>query len=378
VHEGEQEMDRAVQAAENFIIHGATIAGVEEHGHGFIHDTYLVKLDNGARFILQRLNTDVFLDPAAVMHNIRLVCQHMQERMKVNDSGINANWQILQSLPARDGRNFFLAADKSFWRAFSFIREAIALEQITSLRDAREVGRALGLFHLLVSDLKPELLHTTLPGFHNVEHYLQHYDEVLTLIHKKGETGMFCQQFIEDRKRWAPVLEKGRREKLLRVRIIHGDPKINNIMINRKTAKAVSIIDLDTVMPGLVQYDIADCLRSCCNAAGEEIANLSEVRFDLERCRAVLSGYTGAARNFLTDRDFDFLYDAMRLIPFELGLRFYTDFLEGNVYFKVSHADQNLERAMVQFKLAESIEQQEKGLRKVIEECHGAYMRTKP
>jgi len=378
VHEGEQKMDRAIQAAENFIRHGATIAGIKEYGHGIIHDTYLVKLDNGARFILQRLNTHVFVNPAAVMHNIRLVCNHMQERMKVSGSDIDATWQILQSLAAGDGRNFSLAADKSFWRAFSFIRGAITLEEIASLHDAREVGRALGLFHLLVSDLKPGLLHVTLPGFHNIENYLKHYDEVLSLSYKKGETGKFCQQFVENRRRWAPVLEKARKEKLLRVRVIHGDPKFDNIMINRKTEQAVSIIDLDTVMPGLMQYDIGDCLRSCCNTAGEETSNLSEVRFDLERCRAVLSGYTGAARYFLTDRDFDFLYDAVRLLPFELGLRFYTDFLEGNVYFKVNHADQNLERALVQFKLAESVEQQEKGLRKVIEECREAYMKTMP
>ncbi|KPK27103.1 MAG: hypothetical protein AMJ61_06770 [Desulfobacterales bacterium SG8_35_2] len=371
-------MDRAVQAAENFIRHGATIAGIKEYGHGIIHDTYLVKLDNGARFILQRLNTHVFVNPAAVMHNIRLVCNHMQERMKVSGSDIDATWQILQSLAAGDGRNFSLAADKSFWRAFSFIRGAITLEEIASLHDAREVGRALGLFHLLVSDLKPGLLHVTLPGFHNIENYLKHYDEVLSLSYKKGETGKFCQQFVENRRRWAPVLEKARKEKLLLVRVIHGDPKFDNIMINRKTEQAVSIIDLDTVMPGLMQYDIGDCLRSCCNTAGEETSNLSEVRFDLERCRAVLSGYTRAARYFLTDRDFDFLYDAVRLLPFELGLRFYTDFLEGNVYFKVNHADQNLERALVQFKLAESVEQQEKGLRKVIEECREAYMKTMP
>jgi hypothetical protein len=140
-------------------------------------------------------------------------------------------------------------------------------------------------------------------------------------------------------------------------------------MIDRVSGKAVSIIDLDTVMPNLVQYDIGDCLRSCCNTMGEEGADFSEVQFDLKRCEAVLSGYTEAARRFMTVEDFDFLFDAVRLIPFELGLRFYTDFLEGNVYFKVSHQGQNLDRAMVQFKLVESIERQEDKLRLIIEEC---------
>jgi len=235
------------------------------------------------------------------------------------------------------------------------------------------VGRALGIFHWLLSVLNPGLLHTTLPGFHNIEHYLKQYDEVLARSNKSGEAGRFCQQFIEDRKRWAPVLENGRRENLLRVRVIHGDPKINNIMVNRSTGHAVSIIDLDTVMPGLVLYDIGDCLRSSCNLAGEEVADFSAVHFDLERCGAVLSGYAGAAREALTGSDCNFLFDAIRLIPFELGLRFYTDFLKGNEYFKVSRRDQNLERAMVQFKLVESIEEQEEGIRAVIEECRAAF-----
>jgi hypothetical protein len=333
-------MNTVVQAAENFIRHDETIAGVEAYGHGIIHDTYLVKPGNGAdRFILQRINTQVFTNPAAVMHNLRLVCAHMQERRKAGGSAIDANWQMLQSIP----------------------------EKISCLHDAREAGRALGIFHWLISDLNPELLHVTLPGFHNIEHYLKQYDEVIVRSNKSGEDGSFCQQFVEDRKRWAPVLENGRRENLLRVRVIHGDPKINNILVNRNTGEAVSIIDLDTVMPGLVLYDIGDCLRSCCNTAGEEVADFSAVRFDLERCGALLSGYTGAAREVLTGRDFDLLFDAVRLMPFELGLRFYTDFLAGNEYFKISRRGQNLERAMVQFKLVESIERQEEG-----GACHGA------
>jgi len=367
-------MNTVIAAAENFISHAETIAGVEAYGHGIINDTYLVKLGNGAdRFILQRINTQVFTNPAAVMRNLRLVCAHMQERRTVSDSAIDAGWQVLEVMPVRDGRDFFVDAHGAFWRALRFIRGASPLEQISCLYDAGEVGRALGIFHWLLSDLNPGLLHTTLPGFHNIEHYLKQYDEVLARSNKSGEAGRFCQQFIEDRKRWAPVLENGRRENLLRVRVIHGDPKINNIMVNRSTGHAVSIIDLDTVMPGLVLYDIGDCLRSSCNSAGEEVADFSAVRFDLERCGAVLSGYTGAAREALTGSDCNFLFDAIRLIPFELGLRFYTDFLKGNEYFKVSRRDQNLERAMVQFKLVESIEEQEEGIRAVIEECRAAF-----
>ncbi len=363
-------MNRALQAAENFRSRDESITGVEKYGHGIIHDTYLVRLNRGAKkIILQRLNSEVFKDPEAVMYNLHHICEHIQEQMKINSTGVAADWQMLQNIATRDGRDFFIDAAGDFWRALSFIRGAVPLEHITGPDDAGEAGRALGIFHWLLSDLSPELLLETLPGFHNVEGYLKHYDEVVAKRNGPGAAEKYCQQFIEDRRSWAPVLENGRREKIITVRIIHGDPKVNNIMADRVTGRAVSIIDLDTVMPGLVQYDIGDCLRSCCSTMGEEAADLSAVRFDLDLCEAVLSGYTGAARKFLSNTDFDFLFDAVRLLPFELGLRFYTDFLEGNVYFRVNHLDQNLDRAQVQFKLVESIEQQEDMIRAIIEKC---------
>jgi len=363
-------MNRALQAAENFRSQDESITGVEKYGHGIIHDTYLVRLNKGAKkIILQRINSEVFKDPEAVMYNLHLICEHIQKRTKADATGVDADWQMLQNIPARDGRDFFIDAAGDFWRALTFIRAAVALEQITSSDDAREVGRALGTFHWLLSDLNPELMFETLPGFHNVEGYLKHYDEVTGRRNGPGAAGQYCRQFIEDRRSWAPVLENGRKENLLKVCTIHGDPKINNILLDRITGKAVSIIDLDTVMPGLVHYDIGDCLRSCCSTTGEEAADLSAVRFDPERCKAAFSGYTEAARKLLSDTDFDFLFDAVRLLPFELGLRFYTDFLEGNVYFKVNHFEQNLERAKVQFKLVESIEKQEDMIRAIIEEC---------
>ncbi len=164
------------------------------------------------------------------------------------------------------------------------------------------------------------------------------------------------------------MLENGRKHNKLQMRIIHGDPKINNVMVHSQTGKAVSIIDLDTIKPGLLLYDLGDCLRSCCNISGEESDDFDAVRFDLGRCEALLSGYIGEAHECLTAQDFDFFFDAIRLIPFELGLRFYTDYLEGNRYFKSSYPTQNLDRAMVQFRLVESIEQQEVEIRAIIEE----------
>jgi Ser/Thr protein kinase RdoA (MazF antagonist) len=368
-------MIKPEQAAENFIRQSESIDIIEEYGRGIIHDTYLVKLCGQAdSFILQRINTQVFKKPELIMHNLRLVCEHVHDLIKPADRRIDPGWQMLHIIPTRNNRDFFIDSGGGFWRALSFISGAHPLEKIANLDNAREVGRALGTFHLLTRNLDPELLHDTLPGFHNIEFYLSQYDRVLSsdLPRELAEPERYCRQFVEERRSWAPVLENGRKHNKLEMRIIHGDPKINNVMLDNRTGRAVSIIDLDTVKPGLVLCDIGDCLRSCCNIQGEETDDFDAVRFDLERCEAVLSGYMGAAHESLSDQDFVFLFDAIRVIPFELGLRFYTDYLEGNLYFKISHPNQNLDRAMIQFRLVERIEQQEDRIRAIIKESRSA------
>jgi Ser/Thr protein kinase RdoA (MazF antagonist) len=163
---------------------------------------------------------------------------------------------------------------------------------------------------------------------------------------------------VAARRAWAPVLEEARAQGRLRLRPIHGDPKVNNVMVDTATGLAVGLVDLDTVKPGLVHYDIGDCLRSGCNPLGEETGDWEAVRFEPDLGRAILNGYLSLARDFLVENDYTYLYDAIRLITFELGLRFFTDYLEGNVYFKARRPEHNLARALVQFKLTESLEAQ--------------------
>lgn len=372
-------MNMALLAAENFSGKDKSITSVEEYGRGIIHDTYLVKLSGQAdSFILQRINTQVFKKPELIMHNLRLVCDYVHDLIKCAERRIDSGWKMLRIIPTRDNRDFFIDPEGGFWRALTFIHGAKPLEKIVNLDNAREVGRALGIFHHLTSNLNPDLLHDTLPGFHNIEHYLNQYDQVVSPGTHRKFTGSekHCQQFVEDRRSWAPVLENGRKQDKLQMRIVHGDPKINNVMFDNQTGKAVSIIDLDTVKPGLVLYDIGDCLRSCCNIQGEEADDSDAVQFDLGRCGAVLAGYMGAAHGCLSASDFNFFFDAIRLIPFELGLRFYTDYLGGNLYFKISHPAQNLDRAMVQFRLVESIEQQETKIKALIETYRQSYQKV--
>lgn len=351
----------------------AKVIDIREFGSGNINNTFLVALDTEAdtkgekRFVLQRINTQVFRQPELVIRNMRISTEHVRRRLERAPLGAGRRWEIPAVLSAQDGLDYWIDSDGSFWRAVSFIEGSQSFAAIKSTAHAREVGYALGVFHTLLSDLSPDSLVDTLGGFHITPRYLRHYDEVMAKYSAAGSPEVnYCMQFVSERSAWTSVLENAAAQGRLRLRTIHGDPKVDNIMIDTATGRAISIVDLDTVKPGLVHYDIGDCLRSGCNPLGEETAQWETVHFDLGLCKAILQGYLSMAREFLTENDFDYIYDSIRLISYELGLRFLTDYLEGDVYFKVRRPEHNLVRALVQFKLCESIESQETAIRTII------------
>jgi hypothetical protein len=338
-----------------------SVEDIQPFGSGNINDTFLVTL-NAEReryFVLQRINTQVFCHPERVMQNMRTFTQHVQQRLQCDPLSPECRWQVPRVLLTQAERDHWVDPHGRFWRAISFIENSRSFDTIQGADHAREIGYALGMFHRLVSDLPPDLLYDTLEGFHIAPSYLRSYDAVLAQIHPaKSPEVDYCLQFVGDRKNWAYVLEDAKAQGKLPIRTMHGDPKINNIMLDVATQQAISMIDLDTVKPGLVHYDIGDCLRSGCNLLGEETEQWENVCFELDLCRTILRGYLSQAKEFLTEHDYDYIYDAIRLIAFELGLRFFTDYLVGNIYFKVKYSDHNLVRSLVQFKLVESIEAQ--------------------
>ena len=347
------------------------VIDVRGYGDGKIHDTFLVTLESKTEnhFILQCINTRVFHHPELVMLNMRRVTEHICQVLKHSHSREGRHWKVPMVLLTQDEKDHFIDSDGSFWRAIRFIEDSQSFETIKSIGQAREIGYALGMFHILLKDLPPERLADTLEGFHITPRYLKHYNEVLA---KHGQCRSpeerYCLEFVRKRSDWAKVLEDARVEGRLQLRIIHGDPKVNNIMMDKATGKAVSIVDLDTVKPGLVHYDIGDCLRSGCNPLREETENWESVHFELDLCQAILEGYLSMMSGYLKENDYDYLYDAIRLIAFELGLRYFTDYLEGNIYFKTRYFQQNLIRALVQFKLTESIESQATPIQTMIRE----------
>lgn len=321
-------------------------------GEGLINDTFLVTCTESC-FVLQRINVQVFPAPEQIMRNLHQLNQHVAQ--KASDS---IKLQVPDVLKTVTEQDFFRDDNGDVWRALSFIANSESLENLSSLEIAAQVGFALGHFHCLVSDLNPELLHDTLPNFHIAPDYLQQYHQVLKQKTVFPEHG-YCRDFIAEYQHLVHDLETAKQQGLLRLRVIHGDPKLNNFLFDKHSQQIISLIDLDTVKPGLVHYDIGDCLRSCCHdkESGE---------FILEICTAILEQYLSEAGEFFSADDYDYLYSAIRLLPFELGLRFYSDYLQGSRYFKVSEDAQNLQRAIEQFKLCTSIMNQEADIKQII------------
>ncbi len=320
-------------------------------GNGLINDTYLVTTPS-CSFVLQRINRTVFPRPAQIMENLSVLIQHLAQK-----TGESVKLKIPDILKTSANQPFYQDQTGDYWRALSFIDDTESIESIDAIANAEQAGFALGHFHSLISDLDPLLLHDTLPSFHIAPGYLKHYHRVLPLSNQLKSA--YCAEFIARNEYITDDLEAAKNQGLLSLRVIHGDPKLNNFLFDIHSHKIISIIDLDTVKPGLVHYDIGDCLRSCCHRN-------DPVGFDLDICATLLKSYLAEAGTFFTEHDYHYLYPAIRLIPFELGLRFYTDYLEGNRYFKVTEPEQNLQRAVEQFRLCASIIEQESTIKSLI------------
>ncbi len=365
---------KAALIAPQFDVAGRLVR-VLSSGGGNVNDTYIAIFRttfSEERFVLQRLNRRVFASPEKVIHNMKVVTEHVHRRLEEEQHLSDRIWQLPRVIPTKSGQDFIQDSSGDYWRAISLIASATAYEQIQNLEHAHEAGFVLGQFQRLISDIPIDSLSDTLPGYHITPMYLTQTDKVLETetarerLHSSVDAEQ-CARFIAKRRDWASVLEDALSGGKLCIRPIHGDPKVANIMIDDETGKGTCIIDLDTVKPGLVHYDFGDCLRSCCNPAGEETQDLSSVIFDTDLCEAIVRGYMTYAKSFLSEADLFYQYDSIRLITFELGVRFFTDYLAGNVYFKVKNEEQNLNRALVQFKLCESIETRESAIRRILD-----------
>jgi Ser/Thr protein kinase RdoA (MazF antagonist) len=350
------------RAAEAFEL-GGRVLDVQALGRGLINDTFVVSTTRG-RAVLQRINRGAFPQPELIMQNLRVLLEHAAGR------AARTALRLPSILRTRDGRDYFIDDAGEFWRALDFIEHTRSLDRIDNAAQARAVGGALGSFHALVHDLDPARLHATRSRFHDTPWYYERFQRAREQATLDGadETLTYCLDFAQARAARVATLEEAKARGALRSRVVHGDPKLDNVLFDAENDVAVSLIDLDTVQAGLPHYDVGDCLRSACNPVGETPRDPAQARFDLDICRGVLGAYLDATRGLLTEQDIRYLPEAVRLIAFELGLRFLTDHLQGDRYFKVEWRGHNLHRAQTQFVLTESIEIQREAIGALIEE----------
>jgi hypothetical protein len=332
------------------------------YGNGHINDTYCIVCDQGGspmRYILQRINHQIFKQPAALMDNVHRVTEHLGR--KIADAPERTR-RVLTLIPALDDRPFYCDAEGNHWRVYIFIEKARTYDAVETTRQAFEAAKAFGRFQGLLADLPAPRLHDTIPDFHHTPKRFAAFEAALAAdtCNRAGLAQPEIQFALASRPLASLLLEARLPE-----RVTHNDTKLNNVLLDDATGEGICVIDLDTVMPGLALYDFGDMVRTTTSPAKEDERDLTQVHMQFPMFEALVRGYLAAA-DYLTPAEKRLLPAAGKVITFEIGLRFLTDFLAGDTYFKVHRENHNLDRCRTQFKLVESIARQEEEMNRLI------------
>jgi aminoglycoside phosphotransferase (APT) family kinase protein len=334
-----------------------TTCSVAPLGAGNINDTYLVS-STSKSFVLQRVNNDVFPKPIRVIENFQKITNHLSRNRGMGST----YFQVALPVLTLEKRLFYRDSNGDFWRGQSYLPHK-SHRVLAGPDQAYRVGRVLATFHRLVGDLDVHGFLDPLPGFHNLPLYLEVYDREMQGVKTGGSEELYsCMATVDRFRQKAEILENAKRAGILSLQPIHGDPKVDNFLFVDQ-GEVFGLLDLDTVAMGLVHYDLGDCLRSCCNRAGEAVKGEVLPTFDMGFCQALLDGYFSGPGKILSREQRGYVFDAVLLICYELGVRFFTDHLRGNPYFKVQQDGDNLLRAVNQFRLVDDIAEREKEIR---------------
>ncbi|MFA6287330.1 MAG: aminoglycoside phosphotransferase family protein [Opitutaceae bacterium] len=352
----------------DFSIYGE-VAAAEPHGSGHINDTFAVTVSQAGtpvRYIFQRINHRIFTDVPALMDNILRVTSHQQARLAATGAD-DASRRSLTVIPARDGLPYVRDGHGAWWRAYLFIEGALTHDKIESAAQARTAARAFGEFQRLLADLPGCRLHETIPAFHDTPRRYANF-EAAAKADAAGRAAGCADDvaFARSKEPLARTLAGLLAGGLVPERVTHNDTKLNNVMLDDATGAGVCVIDLDTVMPGLSLYDFGDMVRSATNAAAEDETDLAKVVARPEIFAALAEGFLAGAGAALNDVERAHLVVAGRVITYEIGLRFLTDHLQGDVYFKIKRPNHNLDRARNQFALLRSLEAQSAAFEEIV------------
>ena len=346
------------------------------YGDGHINDTYAAHFRNPGgtlhRYLLQRINHNVFKNPVELMQNIERVTRHIQ--LKIAAAGGDPTRETLNLIPTSEGIFLYQSAEGNYWRAFLFIEDAKTYNNPINPKHIYSAARTFGIFQRFLADFPAETLHETIPNFHHTQKRFETFVKAVELdrynrVSQVKDEIHFAQSRAGDTSVLIDLLARGE----LPLRITHNDTKLNNVMIDNKTGEGICMIDLDTVMPGLSLYDFGDAVRTGTALAAEDETDLPKVGFSLSTFEQLAHGYLDAARVFLTPTEIDYLAFSARLMTLEQGIRFLTDYLSGDVYFKTHREHHNLDRCRTQFRLVGAMETHYDEMRAIIKKYGTGY-----
>ena len=346
-----------------------TFLGVVRYGCGHINDTFCLvcqpREGKAVRFILQGLSLAAFPRQEELMENFIAVTSHL--RKKILERGGDPARETLSLVKTKDGKDYYTDAAGKVWRLMPYVENTLCLQSATpELFEAS--ARAFGRFQLLLQDFPAHTLHETIENFHNTEDRFHKFQAALE-ADKLGRAAQVQQEirFVLSRREDCSVAVRVLGEGTLPLRVTHNDTKLNNVLMDERTLEGICIIDLDTTMPGLSIYDFGDSIRFGANHSAEDEKDLTKVNFDIELFEAYTRGFLEGAQGALTEAELEYLPWGARLMTLECGIRFLTDYLEGDHYFRTSYPGQNLDRCRTQFKLVRDMEEQFSQMREVIQ-----------
>jgi hypothetical protein len=351
---------------DNFVSEGTFLKG-EPYGNGHIHDTFRIETVEKDKddYILQRLNNRIFKNIPGLQHNIERVTIHLRNKLMAIP-GSDIKRECLSLIPSIDGKSWIVDSKGNYWRMYIFISNHRTYNVVDSPGKAFEGGKAIGRFQAMLSDMPGEPLFETIPWFHDIEKRLKTFN--LTIIQDPaGRVGLVENEIKEVliRAEEMKIILRLGREGKIPLRITHNDTKFNNILLDEND-KALCVIDLDTVMPGYVHYDFGDAIRTATNTASEDEGDLAKVNMNIDLFRAYSEGFLSETGSTLNDVEKEYLAFAPRLITYTIALRFLTDFIDGDNYFKIHHEFHNLQRARAQLRLVASMEEQYSEMQDII------------
>lgn len=340
------------------------------YGSGHINDTYLLTFEiaemGTIKVILQRMNKNIFTKPIELMENILNVTSYL--RKKIIENGGDPDRETLNVIRTVDDMPYFVDSEGEYWRSYKFITDATSYDQVESPEDFYQSAVAFGNFQRLLAEYPAETLHETIEGFHDTKARFQ--------VFKKAVEDDVCGraasvqkeiQFVLEHEHLANVFADLLEKKEIPLRVTHNDTKLNNIMIDNKTRKGICVIDLDTVMPGLAMNDFGDSIRFGASTATEDEQDLSKVSCDMELFDLYAKGFIEGCGGKLTEKEIDLMPTGAMVMTFECGMRFLTDYLRGDTYFKIHRENHNLDRCRTQFKLVKDMEAKWDTMREIID-----------